>query len=76
MKIRVKAAKVRELLARRNLSQNALAGRLKITSGYCSQLMNGGRTPSPLVRERMMRILSAEFDDLFQLPHNGEEKPK
>jgi transcriptional regulator with XRE-family HTH domain len=54
------------LLLRRNLSQNGLALRLCISSGYCSQLLSGARCPSPSVRKRIQKVLAEDFDSLFE----------
>ena len=53
MTIRVKLNQTAVLraIARRNMSQNMLAIRAGISSGYISQLMCGTRYPSPMVRE-------------------------
>ena len=66
MKVKLKTGMIRKHLARKNLSQNWLAKRLGTTSGYMSQLMQGIRTPSPAMRQRMLDTLKDyQFDDLF-----------
>lgn len=51
-----------------NMSQNALARRLGITSGYLSQLMTGSRCPSAEMRKHLQEVLGiTSFDDLFIL---------
>jgi len=66
MKARLNAERVRTILFRRSISQNYLANRLKISSGYCSQLLSGARTPSPRLRILLMRELKEDFDTLFE----------
>ncbi len=66
-KAKLKAGYVRELLLRRNLSQGNFASRITVTGGYCSQLMNGNRCPSPRVRERILRELRADFEEVFEV---------
>jgi transcriptional regulator with XRE-family HTH domain len=57
---------VRRKLARKSLSQNWLALRTGISSGYMSQVMNGSRHPSPKLRQRLLDIFpECQFDDLF-----------
>ena len=57
-----------ELLNRLNMSQNELARRAGIKSGYMSQLMSGERFASPGVRQRLMDALGGTgFDALFVL---------
>ena len=68
MTIRVRLNKGAILMAitRRNMSQNKLAGKARITSGYISQIMCGVRSPSPEVRQRLLKVLSPlTFDDIF-----------
>ena len=49
-----------------NLSQNELARRCEISSGYMSQLLTGARFAGPAVRTRIATNLKLEFDDLFE----------
>jgi len=73
MKVYLKSKNLKEILIRKNKSQNWLAYRLEVSSGYMSQLMDGSRIPSPKLRERMMNILiEYKFDDLFIIKE-GEE---
>ena len=54
------------LLDRENLSQNALAQKLKISSGYMSQLMSGKRFAGAKIRRRIQDAFPRfGFDDLF-----------
>ena len=74
LKAKLKTGRVREILLRRSISQNYLAGRLKISSGYCSQLLSGTRTPSPRLRVKLMKELKEDFDALFE-PMTTPEEP-
>ena len=66
LKAKLKAPVVRRFLARKNRSQNWLARKMEISSGYLSQMLNGTRNPSPRVRERIMDVFEGnDFDDLF-----------
>jgi len=68
MAIRVKVNKiaVEKEIARRNMTQNHLALKAGITSGYISQLMCGLRHPSPETREKLQNALHPlTFDDIF-----------
>ena len=73
MRAKLRSEKVKDILLRRSISQNYLADRLKISSGYCSQLLSGARTPSPRLRLRLMRELKEDFDTLFE-PLNIREE--
>lgn len=67
-KVVVRAEVVRELLLRRNLSQNGLAQKVGLSQGYLSQLLRRERTPGPRTRERLMDALRVQdFDALFEL---------
>ena len=49
-----------------NMTQNDLARRAGVTSGYISLLVGGRRCPSPELRRRFMEILGvADFHELF-----------
>lgn len=66
VRVRLRTEAVWDFLDRLNLTQNNLAARTGVSSGYLSMLMNGRRRPSPRVRRRLMDALGVEeFDDLF-----------
>ena len=66
MRTYLKNKALEKILIRKNKSQNWFAQRIEVSSGYMSQLMNGSRSPSPKVRERIMNNLADyDFDDLF-----------
>ena len=70
MKVRLRARAVWDCLVVKNMSQNELARRLGITSGYLSLLINGKRGPSPGLRQRIQAELSdASFADLFMIEY-------
>lgn len=73
IKTKIKVERVKEILLRRNITQNNLASRLGISSGYCSQLLSGRRCPSPSLRARLMHELKTDFDALFE-PINVQEE--
>ena len=51
-----------------NMTQNELARRAKISSGYLSQLISGTRFPSAEVRASLQEELGVtQFEDLFVL---------
>ena len=66
MRVLLKTAAVWESLDRLDISQNELARRCGVTSGYLSHLMNGRRSPSPRLRRRMQEVLGVDdFHVLF-----------
>ena len=70
MIVALKRNRIREILARKNMSQNCFAMRLGINSGYMSQLMSGVRNPSPRLREKILTLLKMDesrFDEIFEL---------
>lgn len=71
MKVCLKSESIKQILAKKNLSQNWLAERVGTTSGYMSQLMTGNRYPSPKMRKKIMACLQlCKFDDLFTIKSN------
>lgn len=66
MKAVLKGKIIRKILMKKNKSQNWLAFRLNISSGYMSQLIDGSRHPSPQIRQRFIDMFpELTFDDLF-----------
>jgi transcriptional regulator with XRE-family HTH domain len=66
MKVNLKTKFVRRKLIRKNMSQNWLAIKIGVSSGYMSQLMDGSRNPSPVVRQKFLDLFpECVFDDLF-----------
>ena len=57
-----------------NMSQNELAARAGLTSGYISLLVGGKRRPSPDARRRLMETLGVtDFHALFIV--EGSDEP-
>ncbi len=67
MKYRLNAEAVRKILAKKKISQNALALRLCTTSGFMSQLMNGKRSISPIMAANIATVLKvADFQKVLR----------
>ena len=80
LKIMLNREFVEKVLTRRNISQNGLAKRLRISSSYMSQIMNGGRYISARMRRRIFRYFRRyDFNDVFIIiednKENDENKP-
>jgi len=68
VKVKLKPGIIENILARKSLSQNGLAVKLGISSGYISQLLNGKRLPSPEMRKKFLTYFGdLSFDDLFEI---------
>ena len=75
LKVKLNREAIEMVLARRNLTQNALARRLGVSSGYISQIMTGGRCVSPKMRQRMLRYFRGyTFNDLFTVEDGKRSK--
>lgn len=75
LKVLIRQREVEQFLIRRNLSQNAFAERLGISSGYMSQLMRGNRYPSAELRAKILRSLkNIKFDEVFEIVDDDEIK--
>lgn len=73
-KVKVRSDVVRQLLVRRNISQNNLAIQAHVSQGYLSQVLKHQRHPGPGVRQRLMQALRVtNFDELFVLEQDGRE---
>lgn len=70
IRVLIRRASVQTHLARKSKTQNWLAYRLGISSGYMSQLMSGIRCPSPKLRTKMLDRMGGEFDDWFEITHS------
>lgn len=67
MRVYLKPMVLRKYLQEKNMSQNWLAQRLGVTSGYMSQLMRRQRCPSPALRRKIEEMfLDSRFEDLFE----------
>jgi transcriptional regulator with XRE-family HTH domain len=72
IKVKLNQEAVLKAIARRNMSQNMLAIRAGISSGYISQILCGTRNPSPAVRQKLQDVLEPlAFDDIFIIEENG-----
>ena len=74
MKVKLKDDEIQYQLARKNMTQDLLAQRLGITTGYMSQIMCGVRNPSPRLREKIMQQFpECDFDELFDIKTTKNE---
>ena len=73
LRVKVNQDAVQVAMAKRNMSQNMLAIRAGISSGYISQLMCGARCPSPKVRQKILDVLGMDFDDVFIIERDERE---
>jgi len=73
VRVRVNQDAVQVAMAKRNMSQNMLAIRAGISSGYISQIICGTRYPSPRVRQKILDILGMDFDDVFIIERDERE---
>jgi transcriptional regulator with XRE-family HTH domain len=72
VKVKMNQVAVLKAIARRNMSQNMLAIRAGISSGYISQIISGTRNPSPVVRQKLQDVLAPlTFDDIFIIEEDG-----
>ena len=70
--IRVNPYALWDRLSFLNMTQNQLADRAGLTSGYVSLLVGGKRRPSPDARRRLMEALDVtDFHDLFIVEGDG-----
>ena len=70
LKVRVKTKILREILARKNMSQNGLGRAARLTSGHVSQLIRGTRNASPETREKILKELEdVTFDQIFRITY-------
>ena len=72
--IRLNRAALWERLALLNRSQNWLAREIGVSPGHVSMLVNGGRTPSGRIRERMLKALGLnDFHQIFLMEVTDDE---
>ena len=65
-RVRLNAPAAWRVMDRLGLSQNEVARRAGLSSGYMSQLVNGERSPSPRTQRRLLRVLGVERrEELF-----------
>ena len=66
--VRLDTAALWRRLTLLNRSQNWLAREVGVSPGYISMLVNGGRSPSGRIRQRMLKALDVDdFHKLFRL---------
>jgi len=73
LKVVLRPRELERLLTKRNLSHNAFATRLGISSGYMSQLVRQERYPSAELRAKILRSLrNVTFDEIFVIMDDDE----
>ena len=72
MRVRLKLDRLRDLIARSNLSQNHWAMKLGLSRGHWSDIVNGKHPyPSGKTRERLLEVFRVSFDALFETEPGG-----
>ena len=72
-RVKLRPVPVWELITERNMSQNELARKVGISSGYLSQLISGRKCPSPEVRRKLQAALEVDsFKDLFLMEYGDD----
>ena len=56
---------LKELRQNEDLTQQQVANKLSITTGYLSMLENGNRNPSDKLKEKMAKLYECEIADIF-----------
>jgi transcriptional regulator with XRE-family HTH domain len=67
MRVRLKRAALEAVIARRNLTKTALAGRMGMHRTHLSDLLAGRTHPGPKTRQRLLDALGASFDEFFEI---------
>ena len=71
MRVRLKQQKLRDIVARSNISQNHWAMKLGLSRGHWSDIVNGKHPfPSAKTRGLMLEVFKVPFDELFE-PETG-----
>ncbi len=77
MKVCLKRKRLAKELARSNLSLNRWGQIMGLSKGHLSLLLSGKRRyPSPETRRKLLKALSLEFDDLFELIEESDAPAK
>ena len=73
IKVKLNRTAIQVAMAKRNMSQNMLAIKVGISSGYISQLMSEARYASPKVRQTILETFSPlTFDDIFIIQEGSD----
>ena len=65
MRVEVRATGLRAKRDAMGWTQRELAKRLGVTQNYIPALELGTRNPGPALRQKLMKLFSADFEDLF-----------
>ena len=75
MKIKLKDTnKFKKILLIKGYSQRGFGRELGISEPYANQIANGTRNPGPKIANRIIELLSCEFDDIFFIDEDSKSK--
>lgn len=67
MKVESKIIDFKIALFKKGYSISKFAKALDINTSYANQIVNGKRTPSPVLAKKMAKILNVEISDIFNI---------
>jgi chemotaxis response regulator CheB len=67
MRILAKPQQIRYFSARKNLADYEVAQQVGMTRQQFGQVLIGASSMRPAARRRLLRLLGAEFDDVFEI---------
>jgi len=76
IEVQVKQKEFETAVARKNITYLKLADKLNINRIYLSNIKNGKLTafkPSGKLREKILKVLGVEFDDIFEIKNHEKE---
>ena len=65
MRVEVRATGLRAKREAMGWTQRELAKRLDVTQNYIPALELGARNPGPSLRQKLMKLFNADFEELF-----------
>jgi transcriptional regulator with XRE-family HTH domain len=77
MRVTLRSRNLDRILGRRNWSRRRFAQLVGISPAFASQLLNGDRCPSPVVRTRILNVLpECRFEDVFAFTNGSRRRRK
>ncbi|QRN49976.1 helix-turn-helix transcriptional regulator [Macrococcoides bohemicum] len=67
MKYIIKENNIRSLMLKKGYNLTTIAKKMNVSSAYISLIINGKRSPSPILAKKISKCLEVKIEEIFEI---------